>query len=251
MELKTLTVIPTYNELEALPVVIKRLRAAQPEVHVLIVDDNSPDGTGDLADGLAAQDSKIHVLHRKGKGGLGAAYIAGFKWGLDRDYEVLVEMDADSSHQPEQLGRLLEAVDNGADLAIGSRYVPGGQTINWPWHRQFLSRGANFYAQTILGTSVKDITAGYRAFRRGTLERIDLDTIESVGYCFQIDLGWRTELAGLTITEVPITFVERELGDSKMDSGVILESMFKVARWGLGARAKTLSNKARALGSNL
>lgn len=251
MELKTLTVIPTYNELEALPVVIKRLRAAQPEVHVLIVDDNSPDGTGDLADGLAAQDSKIHVLHRKGKGGLGAAYIAGFKWGLDRDYEVLVEMDADSSHQPEQLGRLLEAVDNGADLAIGSRYVPGGQTINWPWHRQFLSRGANFYAQTILGTSVKDITAGYRAFRRGTLERIDLDTIESVGYCFQIDLGWRTELAGLTITEVPITFVERELGDSKMDSGVILESMFKVARWGLGARAKTLSNKARVLGSNL
>ncbi|WP_129658621.1 polyprenol monophosphomannose synthase [Rothia uropygialis] len=251
MELKTLTVIPTYNELEALPVVIKRLRAAQPEVHVLIVDDNSPDGTGDLADELAAHDSKIHVLHRKGKGGLGAAYIAGFKWGLDRDYEVLVEMDADSSHQPEQLGRLLEAVENGADLAIGSRYVPGGQTINWPWHRQFLSRGANFYAQTILGTSVKDITAGYRAFRRGTLERIDLDTIESVGYCFQIDLGWRTELAGLVITEVPITFVERELGDSKMDSGVILESMFKVARWGLGARAKTLSNKARALRSNL
>lgn len=249
MELKTLTVIPTYNELDALPVVIKRLRAAQPDVHVLIVDDNSPDGTGDLADQLAGEDPKIHVLHREGKGGLGAAYIAGFRWGLQRDYEVLVEMDADCSHQPEQLGRLLGAVEAGADLAIGSRYVPGGQTVNWPWHRQFLSRGANFYAQTILGTSVRDITAGFRAFRRETLERIDLDSIDSVGYCFQIDLGWRTELAGLTITEVPITFVERELGDSKMDSGVIVESMTKVARWGLGARAKTLSNKVRALRS--
>lgn len=247
MELKTLTVIPTYNELEALPVVIERLRAAQPEVHVLVVDDNSPDGTGELADRLSHEDEKIHVLHRKGKGGLGAAYIAGFTWGMERDYDVLIEMDADCSHQPEQLGRLLEAVDRGADLAIGSRYVPGGKTVNWPWHRQFLSRGANFYAQTMLGTDVRDITAGYRAFRRGTLERLDLETIDSVGYCFQIDLGWRAELAGLTITEVPITFVEREVGDSKMDSGVILESMTKVARWGLGARAKTLCNKLRAV----
>ena len=247
MELKTLTVIPTYKELEALPVVIERLRAAQPEVHVLVVDDNSPDGTGELADRLSREDEKIHVLHRKGKGGLGAAYIAGFTWGMERDYDVLVEMDADCSHQPEQLGRLLEAVERGADLAIGSRYVPGGKTVNWPWHRQFLSRGANFYAQTMLGTDVRDITAGYRAFRRGTLERLDLETIDSVGYCFQIDLGWRAELAGLTITEVPITFVEREVGDSKMDSGVILESMTKVARWGLGARAKTLCNKLRAV----
>lgn len=247
MELKTLTVIPTYNELEALPVVIERLRAAQPEVHVLVVDDNSPDGTGELADRLSREDEKIHVLHRKGKGGLGAAYIAGFTWGMEREYEVLVEMDADCSHQPEQLGRLLEAIERGADLAIGSRYVPGGKTVNWPWHRQFLSRGANFYAQTMLGTDVRDITAGYRAFRRGTLDRLDLETIDSVGYCFQIDLGWRAELAGLTITEVPITFVEREVGDSKMDSGVILESMTKVARWGLGARAKTLCNKLRAV----
>jgi dolichol-phosphate mannosyltransferase len=247
VELKTLTVIPTYNELEALPVVIERLRAAQPEVHVLVVDDNSPDGTGELADRLSREDEKIHVLHRKGKGGLGAAYIAGFTWGMERDYEVLVEMDADCSHQPEQLGRLLEAIDRGADVAIGSRYVPGGKTVNWPWHRQFLSRGANFYAQTMLGTDVRDITAGYRAFRRGTLDRLDLETIDSVGYCFQIDLGWRAELAGLTITEVPITFVEREVGDSKMDSGVILESMTKVARWGLGARAKTLCNKLRAV----
>ncbi|WP_269928150.1 polyprenol monophosphomannose synthase [Kocuria massiliensis] len=246
MRLKTLTVIPTYNELEALPVVIKRLRAAQPDVHVLVVDDNSPDGTGQLADRLSAQDELIHVLHRKGKGGLGAAYIAGFTWGLAHGYDVLVEMDADCSHRPEELGGLLEAIEHGADLAIGSRYVPGGKTINWPWHRQFLSWGANVYARTMLGTTVKDITAGYRAFRRETLEKIDLETIESVGYCFQIDLGWRTQLQGLTIAEVPITFVEREVGDSKMDSGVIVESMTKVAQWGLSARAKTLKNKLAA-----
>ncbi|WP_274542913.1 polyprenol monophosphomannose synthase [Kocuria sp. HSID16901] len=243
MRLKTLTVIPTFNEIEALPVVMKRLRAAQPEVHVLVVDDNSPDGTGQLADRLAAEDSLIHVLHREGKGGLGAAYIAGFKWGLERGYDVLVEMDADCSHRPEELGGLLEAVEQGADLAIGSRYVPGGKTVNWPWHRQFLSWGANVYARTMLGTTVKDITAGYRTFRSETLTKIDLDTIESVGYCFQIDLGWRTQLQGLTVAEVPITFVEREVGDSKMDSGVIFESMTKVARWGLGARLKTLQNK--------
>lgn len=247
VELKTLTVIPTYNELEALPVVIRRLRAAQPEVDVLVVDDNSPDGTGDLADRLAAEDAAIHVLHRQDKGGLGAAYIAGFRWGMDHGYEVLVEMDADCSHQPEQLGGLLEAVEDGADLAIGSRYVPGGKTENWPWFRQVLSRGANVYTQVMLGTRVRDITAGYRAFRRTTLERIDLDTIESVGYCFQVDLGWRTELAGLKVVEVPITFVEREVGDSKMSSDVILESMTKVAQWGLTARAKTLSQKLHSL----
>ncbi|WP_030014255.1 polyprenol monophosphomannose synthase [Curtobacterium sp. S6] len=246
MRLKTLTVIPTYNELEALPVVIKRLRAAQPDVHVLVVDDNSPDGTGQLADRLSVQDELIHVLHREGKGGLGAAYIAGFTWGLAHGYDVLVEMDADCSHRPEELGGLLEAIEHGADLAIGSRYVPGGKTVNWPWHRQFLSWGANVYARTMLGTTVKDITAGYRAFRRETLEKIDLETIESVGYCFQIDLGWRTQLQGLTIAEVPITFVEREVGDSKMDSGVIVESMTKVAQWGLSARAKTLKNKLAA-----
>ncbi|MBN4844878.1 polyprenol monophosphomannose synthase, partial [Staphylococcus sp. EG-SA-29] len=195
--MKTLTVIPTYDEREALPVVVRRLRAAQPQVHILVVDDNSPDGTGQLADEIAAADEHVHVLHRQGKAGLGAAYLAGFRWGLERDYDVLVEMDADCSHQPEQLGRLLEAVERGADLAIGSRYVPGGETENWPWYRQALSRGANVYTQVMLGTGVKDITAGYRAFRRTTLERIDLDGVESVGYCFQVDLGWRAELAGM------------------------------------------------------
>ncbi len=247
MRLKTLTVIPTYDEREALPVVVRRLRAAQPQVHILVVDDNSPDGTGQLADEIAAADEHVHVLHRQGKAGLGAAYLAGFRWGLERDYDVLVEMDADCSHQPEQLGRLLEAVERGADLAIGSRYVPGGETENWPWYRQALSRGANVYTQVMLGTGVKDITAGYRAFRRTTLERIDLDGVESVGYCFQVDLGWRAELAGMRVVEVPITFVEREVGSSKMDSGVILESMTKVARWGLSARAATLGRRVRQL----
>lgn len=247
MESKTLTIIPTYNEFETLPVVTKRLRAAQPEVHLLIVDDSSPDGTGELADRMAKEDEYIHVLHRQGKGGLGGAYIAGFRWGLDQGFDVLVEMDADCSHQPEELGRLLKAVEEGADLAIGSRYVPGGRTVNWPWYRQFLSRGGNAYTRFILGTRVHDITAGYRAFRRTTVEDIDLDSIESVGYCFQVDLGWRTELAGKKITEVPITFVEREIGDSKMDRSIIVESMTRISEWGLKARLQTLKNKVAAL----
>ena len=248
MDSKTLIVIPTYNELEALPIVVRRLRAAQPEAHVLVVDDNSPDGTGELADRMAADDANIRVLHREGKGGLGGAYIAGFKWGIEHGYEVLVEMDADCSHQPEELGRLLKAVQEGADLAIGSRYVPGGKTVNWPWYRQFLSRGGNTYTRAVLGTRIHDITAGYRAFRSSAIERVDLDTIESVGYCFQVDLGWRTELAGLKVVEVPITFVEREIGDSKMDSSIIVESMSRITRWGRTARAKTLSRKLAALG---
>lgn len=245
MDFTTLTVIPTYNERENLPQVVSRLRAAQPQVHVLVVDDNSPDGTGQLADDLAAQDDHIHVLHRQGKGGLGGAYIAGFRWGLEEGYDVVVEMDADCSHQPEELGRLLKAVEQGADLAIGSRYVPGGRTVNWPWHRQILSRGGNLYTRIVLGTRIRDITAGYRAFRRETIERIDLDQIESVGYCFQVDLGWRTELAGLKVVEVPITFVEREIGDSKMDRSIIVESMTLITKWGLTARARTLSRRLR------
>ena len=245
MDFTTLTVIPTYNERENLPQVVSRLRAAQPQVHVLVVDDNSPDGTGQLADDLAAQDDHIHVLHRQGKGGLGGAYIAGFRWGLKEGYDVVVEMDADCSHQPEELGRLLKAVEQGADLAIGSRYVPGGRTVNWPWDRQILSRGGNLYTRIVLGTRIRDITAGYRAFRRETIERIDLDQIESVGYCFQVDLGWRTELAGLKVVEVPITFVEREIGDSKMDRSIIVESMTLITKWGLTARARTLSRRLR------
>lgn len=238
--MRVLTVIPTYNELENLPMVVRRLRAAAPEVEILVVDDNSPDGTGKLADELSAQDSHIHVLHRTVKDGLGGAYLAGFAWGLEAGYDVLIEMDADGSHQPEQLPLLIQAIEDGADLAIGSRYVPGGKTKNWPLHRQVLSRGANFYTRMILGTKIRDITAGFRAYRREALQRLDLEGIDSKGYIFQVDLAWRSEQAGLKITEVPITFVEREVGDSKMDGSIILDSMTKVTRWGLKSRGEAL-----------
>ena len=241
--MRVLTIIPTYNERESLPTVIKRLRAAVPDAHVLVADDNSPDGTGDMADAMAEQDGNIHVLHRPAKEGLGPAYLAGFAWGLERDYDVLVEMDADCSHQPEQLPLLLDAVQQGADMAIGSRYVPGGRTENWPLDRQLISRGGNLYSRVLLGTRIHDITGGYRAYKRATLEAIDLDSVRSRGYCFQIDLAWRTERLGLNITEVPITFVEREEGVSKMSKNVTVEAATSVAKWGLAARAQTLAAK--------
>ena len=238
--MRVLTVIPTYNELENLPVVVRRLRAAAPEVEILVVDDNSPDGTGKLADELSAADANIHVLHRTVKDGLGGAYLAGFAWGLNAGYDILIEMDADCSHQPEQLPLLVKAIEDGADLAIGSRYVPGGKTKNWPVHRQILSRGANFYTRMILGTKIHDITAGFRAYRREALQRLNLEGIDSKGYIFQVDLAWRSEQAGLKITEVPITFVEREVGDSKMDGSIIVDSMTKVTTWGLKSRVNSL-----------
>jgi dolichol-phosphate mannosyltransferase len=206
-------------------------------VHVLIVDDSSPDGTGELADELALADpDRIHVLHRTAKDGLGAAYLAGFDWGLARKNSVLVEMDADGSHAPEQLYRLLDAIDNGADLAIGSRYVDGGTVRNWPWRRLVLSKTANTYSRLLLGVGIHDITAGYRAYRREALEKLDLATVDSKGYCFQIDLTWRTINSGFSVVEVPITFTERELGVSKMSGSNIREAMTKVARWGISGR---------------
>lgn len=218
---RTLVIIPTYNERENLGRIITRLHAALPHTHVLVVDDGSPDGTGDLADELAAADERIAVLHRTEKNGLGAAYIAGFRWGLEHGYTVLVEMDADGSHAPEQLHLLLEKVDAGADLVLGSRYVPGGTVVNWPWHREVLSRGGNIYSRLALGVSIQDITGGYRAYRREVLEKLDLDAIASHGYCFQVDLAWRTLQAGFTVAEVPITFTEREIGESKMNGNIV------------------------------
>ncbi|MFW0112213.1 polyprenol monophosphomannose synthase [Rothia sp. P5766] len=238
--MRVLTIIPTYNEKENLPMVVERLRAAVPACDVLVVDDSSPDGTGDLADSMAEKDHQIKVLHRTVKDGLGGAYLAGFAWGLEAGYDVLIEMDADCSHQPEQLPLLLRAIEQGADLAIGSRYVPGGKTKNWPAHRQILSRGANMYTRLILGTKIKDITAGYRAYKSGALKGLNLEGIDSKGYVFQVDLAWRSEQAGLKIVEVPITFVEREIGSSKMDGNIILDSMTKVTRWGLTARAERI-----------
>jgi dolichol-phosphate mannosyltransferase len=232
-----LVIVPTYNELENLPLIVGRIHAALPDVHVLVVDDGSPDGTGKLADELALADpERLHVMHRTVKDGLGAAYLAGFAWGLNRQYTVLVEMDADGSHAPEQLHRLLDAVDAGADLAIGSRYVPGGTVRNWPTRRLVLSRTANGYSRILLGVDVHDITAGYRAYRREVLEKIDLAAVDSKGYCFQIDLTWRAINSGFRVVEVPITFTERELGVSKMSGSNIREALVKVARWGLNGR---------------
>jgi dolichol-phosphate mannosyltransferase len=234
---RTLVIVPTYNELENLPLIVGRINAARPDVHVLVVDDGSPDGTGALADELALADpDRVHVMHRTVKDGLGAAYLAGFAWGLNRQYSVLVEMDADGSHAPEQLHRLLDAVDAGADLVIGSRYVPGGTVRNWPKRRLVLSRTANGYSRILLGVEIHDITAGYRAYRREVLEKIDLNAVDSKGYCFQIDLTWRAINSGFRVVEVPITFSERELGVSKMSGSNIREALVKVAQWGMGGR---------------
>ncbi|RSM46401.1 polyprenol monophosphomannose synthase [Amycolatopsis balhimycina DSM 5908] len=230
-----LVVIPTYNERENLGPILDRLHKALPDVHVLVVDDGSPDGTGELADERAAANEHVHVLHRTEKAGLGAAYIAGFRWGLAREYNTIVEMDADGSHAPEDLPRLLDAVGD-ADLAIGSRYVPGGSVVNWPLKRQILSRGANVYSQIALGMRTRDITAGFRAYRRPVLEKLALDEVNSHGYCFQIDLTIRTADAGFEIVEVPITFTEREIGESKMDGSIIREAFLRVATWGAGRR---------------
>lgn len=235
---KTLVIIPTYNEIENLPLITKRVREAIPAVDILVVDDNSPDGTGDAADKMAAEDSQISVLHRGGKGGLCGAYMAGFAWGLDKGYEVLCEMDADGSHAPEQLHRLLEEVDKGGDLVIGSRYIPDGEVVNWPAQREYLSRIGNLYISLALGTDIKDMTAGYRAFRREVLEAMDLDELSNAGYIFQVDLAFRVDQAGFDVREVPITFTERELGESKLDGSFVKDSLFEVTKWGIAHRAE-------------
>ncbi|MBC2934614.1 polyprenol monophosphomannose synthase [Nocardioides sp. zg-1228] len=236
-------VVPTYNESENLAWVVGRLRAAQPGVDVMVVDDNSPDGTGELADRLAAADPAISVVHRTEKAGLGAAYLHGFDVALRAGYDVVGEMDADGSHQPEQLERLLDALRS-ADLVIGSRYVPGGSVVNWPLRRLLLSRGGNLYVRLLLGMRVKDATAGYRVFRRTTLEAIDLASVRSTGYVFQTDLAHRTVARGLRVTEVPIDFVERERGDSKMSGQVAGESLRMITRWGLSQRWSQLRGRS-------
>jgi len=232
-------IVPTYNERENLEPVATRVRTAVPDADLLIVDDNSPDGTGELADKLAAADARIHVLHRPGKSGLGAAYVAGFGWALDRGYDAMVEMDADGSHQPEDLPRLLAGLDR-ADLVVGTRWMPGGKIVNWPKSREILSRGANIYTRVMLGIAVRDATGGFRAYRAGTLRAIALDEVDSQGYCFQIDLTLRTIQAGLTVAEIPITFVERARGHSKMSNAIVREAFWRVAVWGVSRRTAGL-----------
>ncbi len=230
MRTDTLVVVPTYNEADNIAVLVEAVLAHG--TGILIVDDGSPDGTGDIADGLAAHE-RVDVLHRAGKGGLGPAYAAGFRWGLDHGAEILCEMDADLSHDPADLPRLLAAVDGGADLAIGSRYVPGGGVEHWPWHRRWLSAGGNRYARVMLGTGIRDMTAGFRAFRAGALLQLDPWSCQASGYGFQVEMAWRAAARGLTVVEVPIVFRDRVRGDSKMNLRITLEAMGLVTRWGL------------------
>ena len=240
-----LVIIPTYNESENIARIISRTRSAVPDAHILIADDNSPDGTGKLADEIASADDHVHVMHRLGKEGLGAAYLAGFEWGLNAGYDVLVEMDADGSHQPEQLSVLLAALAD-ADLVLGSRWVKGGEVLNWPKSREALSRAGNLWTRLALGIPLHDATGGYRAFRRTTLLGLGLDNVASAGYCFQVDLAWRALKAGFRVVEVPITFIEREYGDSKMSQRIVVEALVRTTLWGVAHRAKQL----RALATN-
>lgn len=235
---KVLVIIPTYNEAENIEPIVARLRRSVPHAHVLVADDNSPDGTGEIADHLAEGDDHVHVMHRKGKEGLGAAYMAGFAWGLDQGYDVLVEHDADGSHQPEQLPAVLAALKT-ADMVKGSRYVAGGSVVNWPKSRELLSRGGSLWTRLMLGINIRDITGGLNAFRADTLRAV-LPKISSVGYNFQVDLTWQTLQQGLTVAEVPIEFVERERGQSKMSSKIVVEALFRTTAWGIRHRASQL-----------
>jgi len=238
---RVVIVVPTYNEAENLAWIVTRVRRVLPRADVLVVDDDSPDGTGRIADELAASDPQVQVVHRTAKEGLGAAYLHGFRVALERGYDVIGEMDADGSHQPEQLPRLLAALED-ADLVLGSRWVPGGSVVNWPLARRALSRGGNLYTRLLLGIPVRDATGGFRLFRRTTLEKIDLSSVRSVGYCFQADLAWRTVEAGLRVREVPIQFVERTRGESKMSPDVAVESLRRITTWGLRERRRQASD---------
>jgi dolichol-phosphate mannosyltransferase len=234
-----LVIVPTYNELENLPLIAGRVFDAVPEAHILVIDDGSPDGTGEVADRMATEDERVHVLHRSGKLGLGSAYVTGFGWGLARDYAFLIEMDADGSHPPEALPRMIARVardEDGPSLAIGSRWVPGGTVVNWPTSRKILSRGGNLYARLALGLHIRDVTAGFRVYRAGTVAAMALEGIDSKGYCFQIDMTLRVLDQGGYVVEIPIEFRERELGESKMSQAIVVEAMLKVTQWGIARR---------------
>jgi len=236
---KVLVVIPTYNELENLPIIVAGVRAAAPEVKILIADDNSPDGTGEVADGLAAKDNSVQVLHRTKKSGLGAAYLEAFQWAKTKGFDVVVEMDADGSHSPADLVKILAALTE-SDVVLGSRWVKGGRVVNWPKSREFLSRGGNLYTRLWLGIPLKDATGGFRAYRMTALAKIDVSKVESQGYCFQVDMAWRAVRSGLRVIEVPITFVEREIGESKMNQAIVKEALWRVTQWGLAKRGADL-----------
>jgi dolichol-phosphate mannosyltransferase len=223
-----LVIVPTYNESRNLAQIVPAILEQDRRLEVLVVDDNSPDGTGQLADGLAAGDRRIHVLHRMEKQGLGRAYLAGFHWALERDFQAMFEMDADFSHDPKYLKDLIQAVDDGADLAIGSRYKKGVNVINWPMSRLLLSSGANLYARLVTGLPLTDSTGGFKCFRRHVLEAIPLDKVRSNGYSFQIEMSFRAWRKGFRLTEVPIVFTDRIEGQSKMNRKIVREAIWMV-----------------------
>ena len=236
---RVLVIIPTYNEAENIRPILGRVRRSVPSVDILVTDDNSPDGTGRIADELAASDNHVFVLHRPGKQGLGAAYVAGFGWAKDKGYDVVVEMDADGSHAPEELPKLLDTLRD-TDAVLGTRYIPGGTVHNWPVHRLALSRGGNLYIRMALGMPFKDATGGYRAYRMAVLDAIEVTTVASQGYSFQVELAWRAYRHGFRIAEVPITFTERERGASKMSGNIFKEQLLRVTVWGVQARKDSL-----------
>jgi dolichol-phosphate mannosyltransferase len=235
MSERVLVVVPTYDEAENVENILRRLTASVPTAHALVVDDGSPDGTGDLVAALAATDDRIHLLRRTAKSGLGPAYVAGFRWAREHGYDIVVEMDADGSHAPEQLPDLLAALGD-ADLALGSRYVPGGHVTDWPLHRLLLSRAGNRYTRWALRLPLSDATGGYRAARAELIDKLPFDDVASEGYCFQVDWAWRAVRAGARVTEVPITFAERALGRSKMSSSIVGEALVRVTAWGIRDR---------------
>ncbi len=247
-----LVIIPTYNESENLAAIVERTVAAVPAANILVVDDGSPDGTGELADRIAAADDRVTVLHRSAKTGLGGAYLVGFRWAFERRYDTIIEMDADGSHPPESLPEMLRALAApGVGLVIGSRWTRGGRVIDWPRTRELLSRAANVYARLALGIRVKDSTGGFRAYRAPVLGAIDISGIASEGYCFQIDLTLRVLATGARVVEVPIDFREREFGVSKMTGGIVLEAMTKVTAWGIGRRTSQLRSLLGVRSSSL
>jgi dolichol-phosphate mannosyltransferase len=234
----TLVIVPTYNEVEGITEILGRIRSAVPEADVLVVDDASPDGTGEVAEGVSHGDDHVRVLHRRAKDGLGKAYLAGFEIALDEGYEFVVEIDADGSHDPAELPRMIELARAGADLVIGSRWISGGAVRNWPAHRRAISRAGNVYARGVLRSGIRDITAGFRVYRTTALRGLRLDAVASQGYCFQVELAWRLEREGGTVVEHPITFVERATGRSKMHAGIVAEALIRVTAWGIAATLK-------------
>lgn len=248
--MSALVIIPTYQEAANIENVLTQVRQSVPSAHVLVVDDSSPDETAELAGKVGAQLGGIDVLLRPGKEGLGAAYRAGFAWGQSNGYEIMIEMDADLSHDPAALPRLIEAIESGADLVIGSRYVAGGAVPGWPAHRLMLSQGGNAYARLLLGMKVADLTSGYRAFRSSKLAEMDLEAVRADGYGFQIELAYRMARVGGKIKEIPITFVDRTQGKSKMSSRIIFEALLLVTGWAIRDRFRGLRNKARKIKAN-